>query len=92
MNNFNFCIVEGNLIDAAGVINNGCEFFIASNRECIKDGEKFVKTLTVKITAYDKLGEVCNKYLNKGSKVLVSGTLTEDGLEAKEVNFLSPKG
>ena len=38
-------------------------------------GEKVKRTIWVRISAWGKLGEVCNQYLHKGSKVLVVGKL-----------------
>lgn len=34
------------------------------------------KTLWIKVSAWEKVGETCAKYLDKGSRVLVSGELS----------------
>jgi single-stranded DNA-binding protein len=100
MNTFNFSIVEGNLT-ANPVLSTVsgkvlCKFQIKTCRTHIdKCGEKIEESCTFDVHAWDKLGEVCGKYLKQGSKTLVSGTLRQvDGqffIEAKEVNFLSPR-
>ena len=46
-----------------------------------KEGETVKKTYWYKVVAWNKLAEICNQYLKKGSKVFVEGklVLTEDG-------------
>lgn len=41
-------------------------------------GEKQERTEWVNCTAFDKLGEICEKYLRKGSQVYVEGRLQTD--------------
>lgn len=41
-------------------------------------GEKQERTEWVNCTAFDKLGEICEKYLKKGSQVYVEGRLQTD--------------
>lgn len=41
-------------------------------------GETIKITTWFRCTAWGKLGEVCNQYLKKGSKVLIEGKLTPD--------------
>ncbi len=78
-------------------------FTVASNRRGA--GGDHPAADYVRVAAWDALGENCAKYLNKGKKVYVSGTVqargytTNDGhaaasleLTAREVEFLSPKG
>lgn len=84
MNNFNFSILEGNLTDDPSLSDEVLNFSLLSQRDGSKD-------LVVKITCEGSLALVCNKYLKQGSKVLVSGVLTENGIFAKEVNFLTPR-
>ena len=43
-----------------------------------KEGKRVKRTTWWRITAWGKLGEICNQYLKKGSKVLVEGTLVPD--------------
>ena len=42
------------------------------------NGEKVKRTLWIRVSAWGKLAETCNNYLEKGKKVLVEGTLTPD--------------
>jgi single-strand DNA-binding protein len=42
------------------------------------DGEKVQETTWFRVTVWDKLAEVCNQYLSKGSKVYIEGRLTPD--------------
>ena len=46
-----------------------------------KEGETVKKTYWYKVVAWNKLGEICNQYLKKGSKVFIEGklVLTDDG-------------
>lgn len=54
-------------------------FSIASNRTYKNsDGEKITETTWVRVSAWGRLAEVCNEYLAKGKKVLVTGNLIVD--------------
>ncbi len=70
-----------------------------------KSGEKQERTEWHKIVAWRQLGELCSKYLRKGSKVYVEGEIQtrkwqdKDGNDrwtteiiAREVKFLDSKG
>jgi single-strand DNA-binding protein len=48
------------------------------------NGEKHEDTEWVNIVAWDKLGEICNQYLTKGSRVYLEGRLTTRKWEDKE--------
>lgn len=52
---------------------------VASFSVAVNDtfGEK-KNTIWFRVSAWDKLAEVCNQYLNKGSQVLVEGRLIAD--------------
>jgi single-strand DNA-binding protein len=51
-------------------------FRAASNRQWRDaSGEKHEEAEWFKVVAWDKLGEICNEYLNKGSRVYVEGRL-----------------
>lgn len=81
-----------------------CSFTVAVNRrnrgaEAGQDADYF------RVTAWRGLGENCNRYLSKGKKVSVVGTVSvstytaQDGstrasldVTADDVEFLSPKG
>ena len=82
---------------------NVCTFTLAVNRRYKgADGKTTADFFTVQ--AWGKLAELCARYLDKGSKVFVSGGLRNRSYEAKdgskrtvteiianEVEFLSPK-
>jgi len=54
-------------------------FSVATTRKWTgKDGEAHEETTWFKVTAWGKLGEICNEYLAKGRQVYVEGTLTGD--------------
>lgn len=54
-------------------------FSVAVNRQWISgSGEKNKETTWFNVQAWGKRGEVCNQYLRKGSKVMVTGRMTPD--------------
>lgn len=78
--------------------DNVCKFTVAVNRR--KEGADFFR-----VTAWRQLGENCQKYLAKGRKVAVTGTVSVSAykssngdarasleVNADEVEFLTPKG
>ncbi len=81
-------------------------FSVASSRRWTdKGGQQQEKTTWFRVTAWDKLGELCNQYLTKGKLVLVEGDIdasaytAQDGqlrasleLTARNVRFLSGSG
>ncbi|HEY7020518.1 MAG TPA: single-stranded DNA-binding protein [Ktedonobacterales bacterium] len=83
------------------------KFSLAVNRRS-KDretGERKDETTWFNVTAFDRLGETCNEFLHKGSKVYIEGRMTsrkftdKDGVErtfwdvvASEMQMLDPKG
>lgn len=82
---------------------NVCTFTLAVNRR-YKDAQGKVTADFFPVQAWEKLAELCARYLDKGSKVFVSGELRNRSYEAKdgtkravteiianEVEFLSPK-
>ena len=82
---------------------NVCSFTVAVNRR-FKDAQGNALTDFFTVAAWGKLAELCARYLDKGSKVFVSGELRNRSYEAKdgskrtvteiianEVEFLSPK-
>lgn len=104
----NKCIFTGNLTrdPETRTTQNGitvCSFTIAVNRRMRSDGAQ--DTDFISITAWRQLGELCAKYLSKGKKCAVTGSLqtrtyeAQDGskrsafeIVADEVEFLSPAG
>ena len=91
MNHFNICVFEGNLVRDPKLtyVRDGqavCRFTVASSRNYKKkNGEEFEEVCFLDVATWRKLGEACSKYLKKGSRVLVSGTL-------KKETFLDQKG
>src|SRR5512138_1834033 len=54
-------------------------FNVATNDQYTNEkGETIKVTTWFRCAAWGKLGEICNQYLRKGSKVLVEGKLTPD--------------
>lgn len=54
-------------------------FSVATNRKWTgKDGQKKEETTWFRISAWGKRAEVCNQYLNKGSKVQIIGRMNPD--------------
>ena len=81
-----------------------CQFSIATSESYTdKGGQKQEKTEWHRIVVWEKLAEVCARFLGKGSKVYVEGKLQtreyeKDGqkhyqteIVAREVKFLSEK-
>ena len=79
-----------------------CTFNVAANRRKKTEGQPDADFF--RVSAWDQLGENCAKYLTKGKKVCVIGSVTlhqytaQDGkakanmeVMAREVEFLSPK-
>lgn len=101
----NVVVVSGNLTRdpetrKTGVGTGVCTFTIAVNRK-YKDKES---VSFIKITAWAKLGEVCQQYLFKGSGVIVSGRIEQErwedndgnakertGVVAADIQFLTKK-
>jgi single-strand DNA-binding protein len=54
-----------------------------SNRWKSRDGEAKESTEWVNVEAWDRLGEVCQEYLKKGSLVYIEGRLKTDKYEDK---------
>ena len=82
---------------------NVCTFTLAVNRR-YKDADGKTTADFFSVQAWEKLAELCARYLDKGSKVFISGELRNRSYEAKdgskrtvteiianEVEFLSPK-
>lgn len=54
-------------------------FSVATNRKYTSsNGEAVSETVWFRISAWGKMGEACNQYLKKGSRVLVEGRLNPD--------------
>lgn len=81
-----------------------CEFTLAVSRK-FKSADGTVGTDFINIVAWRQLADACSKYLSKGKKVCVVGSLQIRNYEAKDgskrkaaevvaddVEFLTPKG
>ena len=54
-------------------------FSVATNRKWNRpDGSQGEETVWFRITAWRRMAEVCNQYLQKGRQVLIEGTLKPD--------------
>jgi len=82
-----------------------CNFPLALDDSYEKDGETVEQTVWVQVEAWDKLGEICEQYLDRGSQVYIEGKLVSSTWEdehgqsrkdlsvrAQEVQFLDSPG
>lgn len=85
-----------------------CDFSVAVSRQYTdSSGQRQEKTTWFRVTAWEKLGELCNQYLTKGRQVMVIGEVSasaympKDGgtepratieLRADTVKFLGNRG
>lgn len=82
-----------------------CTFSIATNRSYVVDGERKEDVDFHRLVAWNKLAELCNQLLKKGTRVFVSGRLqyreweTQEGQKRKEAEIvvddmivITPKG
>ena len=59
-------------------------FNMATKESWTKDGNKEERTEWHRIVAWDKLGEICGKYLSKGRQVYIEGKLQTHSYDDKE--------
>lgn len=102
----NLLIITGNITRTPETRTVGentvCNFDVAVNRDYKKDGQPDADFF--RVAAWGKLGETCQKYLDKGRKVAVTGEVScrayasKEGepkasleVHANKVEFLSPK-
>ena len=65
-----------------------CSFTVAVNRrKSAKAGA--IESDYFKVTAWDKLAGICKQYLNKGSKVAVTGSVSVSTYESKGHHYAS---
>ena len=82
--------------------NTVCSFTVAVNRRRQQNGHPMADFF--RVSAWNKLGDVCQRYLAKGRKVYVDGAISVSTFEAKDgttkasmdvmandVEFLSPR-
>ena len=58
-----------------------CNFGLAVNEYYYKEGKKQQNTVFIDIESWNKQAENCNKFLKKGSKVLIEGKLKTNSWE-----------
>lgn len=58
-----------------------CDFGLATTRRFMANGQQQEETCFVDITVWGKPAENCNKYLSKGSQVMIEGRLKFDQWE-----------
>jgi single-strand DNA-binding protein len=84
--NVNKIIISGRLVKDPESKNIGetdlCNFRIASNRTVGK--KKVEKSIFIDVDVWAGQAKVCQKFLKKGSKVIVDGTLSQDTWKNKE--------
>ncbi len=61
-----------------------CTFGLATNRTFVTDGEKREEVDFHRLVAWNKLAEICNQFLKKGTKVFVSGRLQTRSFEGQD--------
>ena len=70
-------------------------FSVAVNHRYKKDNQPLSETEFFSVVAYDKLGEICNKFFNKGASVYVEGRYHtrkwrgQDGQEHSKVELIA---
>lgn len=78
----NFCILTGNIGQDPEIrySNNGDP--IASFNLAFRSGKD--KTSWIKITCFNKLSEIAEKYLHKGARIAVVGSLDQEKWQTSE--------
>ena len=76
----NNCILTGNLGADPEVFFTGDGNPIASFNLAFKSGRK-TEANWIRITAFNKLAEICQTYLHKGARIAVLGNLNQDKWE-----------
>ncbi len=82
-----------------------CTFGLATNRTYVVEGERREEVDFHRLVAWNKLAELCNQLLKKGTKVFISGRLqyreweTQDGQKRRDAEIvvedmlvLTPRG
>jgi single-strand DNA-binding protein len=87
--NINKVIVTGNLTQEPNLRETGggtkvCELRVACNSAIKKDGAWESKPNYFQVNAWGGMGENCDKYLSKGSKVAIDGRLEWQMWEKKD--------
>jgi len=61
-----------------------CTFGLATNRTYVSEGEKREEVDFHRLVAWNKLAELCNQLLKKGTKVFISGRLQTRSWEGQD--------
>lgn len=61
-----------------------CTFGLATNRTYVSEGERKEEVDFHRLVAWNKLAELCNQLLKKGTKVFISGRLQTRSWEAQD--------
>ena len=89
----NSVVLAGNLGNDPDIHFNSEGEPIASFNLAFRAGKK--KTGWVKITAFNRLSEICSKHLHKGAKIAVSGVLdyhqweTNEGVKRSAIQMIA---
>ena len=78
----NLCILTGNLGQDPEIFYSSDGDPIASFNLAFKSGKD--KTSWIKVTAFNKTAEVCEKYLHKGAKIIINGSLSQEKWETDD--------
>ena len=89
----NLTLMEGRLTRNPELLQTSgrsvCKFDIAVNNS-FKYGNEVKNTVDFfSITAWNRLGEICSKYLKKGAKVRIRGRLKHDSWTSKDGRKMS---
>ena len=68
-----------------------CEFGMAMNRTFMSNNQQKEEVCFVDIVVWGKTGELCQRYLNKGSQALIEGRLQYDQWEDKNTGRRSSR-
>jgi len=64
--------------------NKVAKFSLATNKTYTKDGERVTETAWHNIVFWGKLAELCEKYVKKGSSLIIEGEIRYRSYENKE--------
>jgi single-strand DNA-binding protein len=90
MADFNSVVLVGRLVRDPELkyVGNGspvCNFSVATSRRFTRDGgQKVEETTFLDVSAWRRLGEICQQFLKKGREVLVMGSLRQSRWTDKE--------
>ncbi len=77
----NLCVLTGNLGGDPEVFYTSEGDPVASFNLAFSSGKN--KTGWIKVTSFKRLAEVCEKYLHKGARIAVAGSLSQDKWETE---------